>query len=230
MRRIVGMILICCSSWAAGVRGEETAVARQAAPWQTTPEMLAWAERQVPRRLPAPLRLQRLLEALLAPHGLALRETIGHSPTAAEAFAERRADCVGFAQLFVGLARALGLEVYFVIFEHSEGLERRGDLRVLVNHMAAGFGPADAMTVFDFGGRQPAAAGFARRISDATAMAIFFSNRGAERLLAGSSREALTPLRQALELDPSLSAARRNLGVALRRALPAVRRAPSLRP
>lgn len=54
---------------------------------------------------------------------------------------------------------------------------------------------------------------------------------GHQRILREPSvvSEAVELVRQALELDPSLGAARRNLGVALRRSLPAVRLAPGLR-
>ena len=54
-------------------------------------------------------------------------------------------------------------------------------------------------------------------ISDLTAIALYYSNAGAELLLSDEARQAIGPLRIAVALDSYMVAAWVNLGVALRR-------------
>jgi tetratricopeptide (TPR) repeat protein len=157
----------------------------------------------------------RILQAALAdpgPHALA--EVSARTPTAAEAFANRQVDCVGYALLFVALAREAGIAARFALSPAVESVDDSGRLRIERRHLVAAFGDR----VFDLGGESPLDAGRQQPIGDRTALALFFSNRGAQALAATRVREALDLLYRALRLDPALAAGWTNLGVALRRA------------
>ena len=179
-------------------------------PLWLSPEMRAWVHLQVPAAGRPEVRLERLLDALLQPGALGLREQTLATVTAAEAFTSRHADCTGFAHLFVALARELQVPAFFLLFEDIETYQRGNHLRIASAHLAAGFGPQGRVRVYDFGGVNPGSSSHPhRRISDQTAAAVYRSNRGAQLLAAGSIAAAIQQLRQAVTLDPTLGHDRR---------------------
>jgi Flp pilus assembly protein TadD len=188
-------------------------------PFEITDEMRAWAHAQVPDSIPQEERLDNLLAAMIDPARLELRYEGGRTVTAKEAFESHRANCLAFTSLFVGLARELGIPAYYLDVEDVERFEKEGDLMVISGHVSAGFSIGGGkVKVLDF---SPAGMPAYRRVypvSDQRAVALYYSNRGAEALRAGSAAEALTWLRKAVEIDPELGGGWVNLGVALRRA------------
>lgn len=188
-----------------------------ASPLDTTLAMRRWAEAHTPRHLSAELRWRRLSTALLDMPGWRI-EPAGHrTPTAAEAFASRRINCVGFAHLAVALAREVGVEARFVIAPGTFGAHRRGQWRLEERHLAAAFGTSTRLWVLDQDGLYVARPGDIETIPDSTALAIFHSNRGVEHLLAGDMGAAREWLRRAVRIDPRLVEAVRNLEVVERR-------------
>lgn len=183
-------------------------------PLSLSPEMKSWVHSAVPGGGKAKVRLRRLMVEL---DRLGLEETSGPTRTAAEAFRTRKVDCVGYAHLFVALARELGVPVYFVLSEH-EGRDRfHESYLTFISHMAVGLGSPRHPTLYDFGGESTPDRGRFDRIADSTAAAVLFSNRGVDQLLSGRPEAAVQRLRLATRLDPELTTAWTNLGVALRR-------------
>jgi Flp pilus assembly protein TadD len=187
-------------------------------PWEITDEMRAWVHAEVPDNLPEGERLDALLTALLDPGRLALQYESGYSGTAREAFETRKANCLAFSSLFVGLAREVGVPAFYLDVDDVETFEKEGDLMVISRHTSAGFDLGGQMKILDFAipGRQPRYRRLSR-LSDKTALALYHSNRGAELLRAGKRRESLDWLQKAVTIDPDLGGAWVNLGVALRR-------------
>lgn len=186
-------------------------------PWEITDAMRAWVHEQVPGTLPEEERLAALLAALVDPGRLGLQYEAGYSGTAREAFETRKANCLAFTSLFVGLAREIGVPAFYLDVDDVEKFEKEGDLMVISGHTSAGFDVGGQLKILDFTpGRQP---GYRRlsRLPDRTALALHHSNRGAELLRAGKRQEALPWLRKAVAIDPELGGAWVNLGVALRR-------------
>jgi tetratricopeptide (TPR) repeat protein len=142
-----------------------------------------------------------------------IEEVSGPTPTARQAFETRRSDCVGFALLLSSLARELGIELRFVLAGQVAATDRSGTLEIQRGHLAVLF----EGRVFDLAGEEPYDPQRHWTISRRTALALFHSNRGAQRLAQGSAAEAVEILWQALRLDPSLGTVWSNLGVALRR-------------
>lgn len=187
------------------------------APAAVDPEMVRWAAARVPAGLPDEKRLALLHRALVGRGGLEMDIT-EHTGTARQAFVERKANCVAFAHLYLGLARQIGLPVYFVLARGIAKTGRKESLRVLEGHMAVGFGGPHHPLVVDAEGVRAAGANTFERIADAVAEAIFWSNRGVEALLEGAGKSAVTWLEKATGQAPELATLWRNLGVARRRA------------
>ena len=188
-------------------------------PHEITDEMRDWARAQVPEGAAAEDRLDVLLAAMVDPERLHLTYEPGQTATAAEAFAARKANCLAFTSLFVGMARALGTPAFYVAVDDVERFEKDGDLMVISGHVSAGYdaGTGGTLKILDFTPDEQPGYRRVHRLSDLTAIALYHSNRGAELLRAGRLDEAMPWLRKAVEIDPELGGAWVNLGVALRR-------------
>ena len=185
-------------------------------PYELTEPMVAWAHEVAPGDLGEDDKIQRLLEGLLDDGDIELEYSWGHTGTAAEVFSDHRANCLAFTNLFVGLAREVGVPVFFVAVETAT-FRREGDFVVVSDHIAVGHRLHDEVRLYDFSSGEPQPLEDVRPISDLTAIALFHSNRGAESLQQGDLRSALDWLRRSVQLDDQLANAWLNLGVARRR-------------
>lgn len=159
-------------------------------------------------------KLRRLHEALTRPGSGRIEEIAEPTPTAQEAFASRRADCLGFALLFVALARERGIGARFALAAEVARVDHRAGLAVLRGHFTALY----AGRVFDLGGERALDPARDTPVSDRAAVALFFSNRGAQSLMAGNAVGAVELFYRAVRSDPSVPWVWSNLGVALERA------------
>jgi Flp pilus assembly protein TadD len=187
-------------------------------PHEIDDAMRAWVHKQVPDATPVDQRLDRLLAALVNPEGLDLKYEGKHTATAKEAFASRKANCLAFTSLFVGLGRELGVPVVYLDVDDIERFEKEGDLVVVSGHVSAGFNTGTELRILDFSAAPTAQYRKVRPISDLTGTALFYSNKGAEALRAGHAGEAMDWVKKAVAIDPELGRAWINYGVALRRA------------
>lgn len=186
-------------------------------PFGLTAEMRTWAQEAVGKRTSDQERILALQERLLDPDEMSLQYQWGYTGTAIEVFEQRRANCLAFTNLFIAMAREVGVEVYFLSVEDKQSYRRDGDLVVVSDHIAVGYGTQTERRILDFSADASDDYHFVRRISDLTAIAMFHSNRGAESLQAGHVTESIEWLRTATSIDPELASAWVNLGVALRR-------------
>ncbi len=188
-------------------------------PFEISDEMRAWAHAQVPESTPAAERLDRLLAAMVDPTRLRLEYEPGHTSTAREAFETRKANCLAFTSLFVGMAREVGVPAYYLDVDDVERFEKDGDLMVVSGHVSGGYDTGGGkVKILDFTPRAQPGYRRVHRLPDVTAIALYYSNRGAEMIRVGRGNEALSWLRQAVVIDPELGGAWVNLGVGLRRA------------
>lgn len=188
-------------------------------PFEITDEMRTWVHAQVPDSGAPEQRLDRLLAAIVGPSGLGLSYEGGSTNTAREAFATRKANCLGFTSLFVGMARELGIPAFYLGVDDVERFEREGDLLVISGHVSAGFGMGGGkIKILEFTNAPKADYRRIHHLADLTAIALYHSNHGAELLRAGRLEEALPWLRKAVVIDPELGDAWVDLGVGLRRA------------
>lgn len=186
-------------------------------PYELTPQMRQWVHEVVPGGTRFERRLELLSQNLLDPKSFNLEYRKSQTTTAAEVFENHRANCLSFTHMFVGMARELDVPVYFLEVRDIENYERQGDLVVISDHIAVGFGPLHDLTIIDFAAESGTQYRKIRPIHDLTAIALYYSNIGAEHLREGKLEEAIEWLQDAVAIDPDLAAGWVNLGVALRR-------------
>jgi Flp pilus assembly protein TadD len=197
----------------AATRGVDNAIV----PYAVSAEMIDWLRREVPSSIEREKRLQVLAERLLAKDGRGINYDRTETGTAEEVFYGGNANCLAFTHLFVGLARELKMPVFFLTVRDYQQYEKDGDLVVISDHIAVGYGPRHEMQVIDFAADRDPEYRKILPISDITATALFYSNRGAEQLRKGNLAEAFGWLDDAVAIDPTLAVAWVNRGVVLRR-------------
>lgn len=223
----VTVALCCLLALPAGAAPDRSVIAEQVGqrgldpdlliwPWELGARLRGWLARQAVGRPPAE-RLQVAFHQLLEPGGRGLEYDPAVTGTADEVFASGRANCLGFTLLFVGIARQLGVEAGFFRADRGESYRREGDLIVISEHITAGYTAGGEERVVEFTLTPEVDYRRASRISDLTAWALFYSNRGAEALREGDPGEAVRWLEVAVRLDPQEASAWTNLGVARRR-------------
>lgn len=186
-------------------------------PFEIDDEMRAWAQEVVPQSGEPKRRLESLLFGLAQARDKKIEYEAGYTPTAKEAFHSGKANCLAFTHLFVGLARDLGLDAYYLDLTNAETYAKAGDLIVLSGHVTAGYGVSSDPLVLKYNVGETVDYRRVQRVKDLRALAMYYSNRGAEILADGRLAEALQWLRTAVTLDPDLAQAWVNYGVALRR-------------
>ncbi len=182
-------------------------------------EMEAFLDRFVDPRDQPYFKLRQLVFALINDETFGL--DYGQSTrTAAETFRTRTGNCLSFSNLFVALARQVGLDAQYQEVDIPPDWTREGGAFVLNRHVNVwvDLGPAGYHAV-DFN-IEDFRTGYDRRtISDARAFAHFFNNMGVERLQAGDLRLAVAYFRRALiDNDRRFAPAWTNLGILYLRA------------
>lgn len=157
-------------------------------------------------------KLVALVRALEA-RGMFSLEYAEITRTARATFHERQGNCLSFTLLFVTLARAAGLDVSFQSVDVPPTWTYDGGV-VVANHVNAvvrtGGGEE---TIVDFNIRPYEAGQRRRRISDAHALALFYTNLGAEAMLRDEYAAALAHFREAARIHADIADVWVNLGV-----------------
>ena len=186
-------------------------------PFALNAEMRDWVRERASLGGDPENRLDQLLQQLINRGDVPLKYESGHTGTAREVWESGRANCLAFTHLFVGMAREVDLPVYYLRVSDLQSYEKDGDLVIASEHITAAYGPPNQRRVLDFSDRPVTPYHVVEPISDLTAVALFYSNRGAERIRDGRTAEALALLTTAVRLDPELSDGWVNYGVAQRR-------------
>ncbi len=190
-------------------------------PFEINEEMKRFAHETATREMSSLQKLEALRNRLLDQSQMKVKYSFGYTGTAEEVFVHREANCLAFTNLFVGLAREAGVKVFFLAVNNVENYRKEGDLVLVSDHVAVGYGDSStSLAVYDFSEHQRIENSdrrFVKKISDLTAIAMFYSNRGAEALRAGLPDAALKWARAAILIDPDLANAWVNYGVTLRR-------------
>jgi len=162
-------------------------------------------------------RLDRLQQHLFNDRRLAFDYLSDRTLTASDAWRRQGGNCVSFTNLFIALARSIGLPVQAALFHHAGNPEMDGDLRVFNTHMAAGIRSGDQVVLFDFFYlRREREFGF-HLIDDLTNTGVYLSNLGTAALRDGEVEEAERLLVLATRIAPRFASAHGNLGVVRRR-------------
>ncbi len=176
-------------------------------------EMKDFLDRHVGHNGSGSLALHQLVSAIIDANtfGLVYDET---TRTAAETFRARRGNCLSFSNLFVAMAREVGLNVQYQEVDIPPDWTLDKDTFVLNRHVNVyvDLGPAGTRVV-DFNIGDFKTSYEMRRISDARALAHYYNNLGVERMQAGDTSSALSCFRRAIaDNDRAFSPAWSNLG------------------
>jgi Flp pilus assembly protein TadD len=158
---------------------------------------------------------QRLMALIrgLEEHGMFSLDYDEITRTASATFHERQGNCLSFTMLFIGLARELGLTATYQSVEVPPTWSNDGKV-VIASHVNAvvrtGRGEE---TVVDFNIRSTRADEHSRRVNDAYALGLFYTNLGAEALLRSEHPQSLAFLREAARVNPDNAGVWVNLGV-----------------
>lgn len=181
-----------------------------------TPEMQALIAATVPSGSGRD-RVDGLIAALQPPGSSRFTYQADATHSAAQAFEQRRANCLSFSAMMVSLLREAGIDARFQRAEVLPGWEMRGDLSVRSQHVntLVELGRNDQLVLdWPYQGERVRSL---RAISDREALAEYHNNLGAEALVAGRVLEGFAELRRAAELAPDLAHVWSNLAVAYQR-------------
>lgn len=185
-------------------------------------EMRRFLETNVDRRAGSTFKLHQLVYAIInkATFGLEYDDT---TRTASETFRVRRGNCLSFSNLFVAMAREVGLNVHYQEVDIPPDWRFKHDAYVLNRHVNifVDLG-GNGKQVVDFNVGDFRVSYDMRRISDRRALAHFYNNKGVESLQRGDTAAAFSNFRRAImDNDRRFSPAWTSLGTLyLRQKLP----------
>jgi tetratricopeptide (TPR) repeat protein len=175
-------------------------------------------DRAVSRSAPPADRLRHLASYLMGSGFVNFQYMPSRSLTAQRAFRERRGDCIAYTNMFLALARYLGIDAYFVhVREVQNFYEQRGTFFVS-SHVAVGYGQGPEAEVIDFAKAiSDWKLALYRSISDDAALALYSNNVAVTHMQAGRPAEAERLLRFWIARAPEMAELYNNLGVLLNR-------------
>jgi Flp pilus assembly protein TadD len=171
---------------------------------------------------------QALVEALAAGGQMRLDYDASVTRTARETFYAKSGNCLSLTIMAAGMARALGLNVFFQQVHANTTWGRQDNVQFSIGHVNLVVGEhlpsirsrlgKHALHTIDFMPVTENAAQRTTAISEATLLAMFMNNRAAELLTTGETSAAYWHAREAVLHDPHYAAARVTLAVIHRRA------------
>lgn len=190
-------------------------------PYELDPADRARASQIVGELRSIDAKVQAIVVAMFDPEQLGLRYEDVVTGNAAETIRARRGNCLALASVFVGLAREVGLEAYYI-----DASTRVHETTYADDGMTVSSGHVTAMVVTPRGnvGLDFAHLGkfvWYRTLDDVEVVAHFYNNRAFERIDEARARGATVDwdaaaldFRRAIEVKPGFALAWSNLGMA----------------
>lgn len=138
--------------------------------------------------------------------------------TAERTYLTRRGDCMAFANLFISLARGMGLQAFFVhVSEVLSHYEHKGIL-FTSSHVAVGFGSGPQSVVIDITQeRTDWKLAMYQAVDDLTALALYYNNIAVDALTTGRVSDAERILLFLYNQTPHIEEVHNNLAVVMNR-------------
>ena len=175
-------------------------------------KMLTFLDKHVNREHPRQLKLHGLLYAIITEGSFGL-EYDEITRTAQETFQARLGNCLSFTNMFVAMAREVGIEVTYQQVEIPPNWSLEGGTYVLSRHVNVIVDLGRGLTrQVDFNIDDFHSSHDRQLISDERALAHYYSNVGVEYLQKNEPLEALRYFRKALASDHEFAAVWSNLG------------------
>lgn len=168
-------------------------------------------------------RAQALKNALFDPAEFGLRYSNAATLTAAEALDRGEGNCFSLASVFIGLARSVGLRVYYLdASNRAKAMYRAENAFVRVGHVTAVIETAQGRFPLDFGRQLLLHRSYKVKImDDLEALAHYYNNRGYDLIREGQSSGGGVDWSAveesffiATRIKPNFARAWNNLGVA----------------
>ena len=190
-------------------------------PFEPSARMVARAKKYTDGATSAYSRADMLVRAITAGHQFDVQWVPVATTVAQDTLANGHGNCLSMTSLFVGLARGIGLDAYYVdASDRINEIGREDELIVDNGHIAATVHTDRGWSLVDFTGELSEYRAF-RVIDDVEALAHYYNNRGYESISLASleGREipwdkALADFQLATYVLPGFSRAQNNLGVA----------------
>ncbi len=194
-----------------GVGAEEAATI--VIPFELTPEIRTVVTESIRPESDKKRRAEQVLDFIFDNLGLVYRRH--QTLNAAETFARREGNCISFVSLFVGIARELRLDPFYVEVTDHQRWRHRAGMVVSNGHIVAGMYVEGELSTFDFSPRRAKSYRDFRPIDDRVATAHYYNNLGAEELLDGNIDFACSLLETTVRIAPEFKQGISNLGVCL---------------
>lgn len=163
-------------------------------------------------------RVELLQDFLYDEANLGIIYSAEKTHTAMELYNARSGNCLSAMNLYVAMARHLGIEARFQRVDVQPSWDKRGGLLVLSQHInATGRFDQTIRYVADFTPEIALQQLTSKVISDTQARALYFNNLGVEALVAHNYEGAIDYFKNALFLDPENAIAWNNVGAAFNR-------------
>jgi Flp pilus assembly protein TadD len=158
-------------------------------------------------------RIDKLQDILYGEDFLHIQYSSEQTHTAMEAYYAREGNCLGVMNLYIAMARYLGLDADFQTVDVQPSWDLRGDLLVLSQHINASGKISSRRTyVVDFTPEISLQQLTSSVVSDGIARSLYFNNLGVEELIEGNLEDALVYFKNALFLNEDSSIAWNNIG------------------
>ena len=182
-------------------------------------DMRAFLDEIIPnRRISQEQRVRAILSALLE-GGIKLKYNSLKTYTAEEAFYAGEGNCLSFTNLFIALAREVGVVASYQEVKVPPTWSVQGGIYYYYLHINSVVDFASGqVVVVDFDTRSDFSLGRAQHVSDRTAAAQYYNNMAVYYLGEDDLTQAFLHAREAIELRPNTGYFWANLGTILKRA------------
>jgi len=176
-------------------------------------DMSAFLDEHVNRRGSQHERLAQLVLAVIGQDRFLLAYDDSTS-TASDTFQNRRGNCISFTNMFIAMARDLGLDASYQEVEIPPDWSMENQTYLFSQHINVLVGlRKSADRVVDFNTYSFSTPSDSQIVSDQRARAHYFSNLGVEHMLADNTPLAFAYFRESLREDNNFGSAWLNLGV-----------------
>ncbi len=190
-------------------------------PFAAPPGLQAFARQATMNQVGTPAKTSSLLKAIFAPEaqgGLGMVYDDAYTRTVAEAWRDRKANCLSLTAFYIAACRSIGLEARFGESLRVSLWRRVGGLIRNERHVVAIIpsGSLGQQMVADFLPELRRGSQMIAPMDPKRALALFYSNRAVELLGGLHTQEALAEAQKSIDVDPSSSVGLNILGVVQR--------------
>ncbi len=169
-------------------------------------------------------KIDALIRGIIRREKLNIKYNESKSLTAIEVFVEGEANCIAYTNLFIGMAREVGLKAHYVDVTQVSRLKKEGEVVINSGHICAGVDVSGKFTLVDFAEQPRIGYRIFKIIDDLEAIANFANSLGVLKSFeipkgyaAKDYNEDINHYLRAIKIKPRFAKAYNNLGIAYQR-------------